>query len=129
MYKKLFLLIPLVLIFLSLFVCFAAVNASPPVERNTALQAKQDEITALIDAKDFDAAQAAINQMAADFAGNKLLARRIWEDANRYDKRGAFEYAKTLCARVVADEPTDSYASSYASLLFARLNLYHQISA
>lgn len=68
--------------------CFA------DVPRN--LHAVQKDILTLIDAGDYASAEAAVAQMAADFAGDKILARKLWEIANRYDKVEAYSYSRRL---------------------------------
>ena len=118
MYKKSLLTLA---VFLFVQVCFADVY--------TSIQDAQDKILSLIDAGDYSSAELAVDKMAADFAGNELLARRLWEDANRYDKVEAFEYAKALSAKVAVDYPTDTYAATYASLLLAKLRIYELIDA
>jgi tetratricopeptide (TPR) repeat protein len=86
------------------------------------LQLAKLKIYELVDAGDYKSAELAVNKMAADFAGNENLARRLWEVANRYDKAEAFEYAKALSTRIVADYPKDTYAK-YASLFLAKLRI------
>lgn len=102
---------------------------------NAALQSAKFEIYALIDAKNYESADSAVTQMATDFAGNKDLARRLYEIAHRYDKiatrydqRKAFDYSKALCERIVTNHPEHTY-TTYASLLLAKLRAYELIHA
>ncbi|MDD5011390.1 MAG: hypothetical protein PHQ00_04635 [Phycisphaerae bacterium] len=101
-------------------VCFAAPDKAVTVAR--------DRIIILIDAGKYDSAETAANKMASDFAGNDLLARRLWEVANRYDKNGAYDYSKRLCEQIAANYSKDVYAT-YAGLQLAKLRVFEQIDA
>lgn len=92
------------------------------------MEAAQKEIISLIDADDYATAQAAAAKMAVDFADDKILARRLWEVANRYDRVKAFDYSKKLCERIAAKYPQDTYAA-YARLQLAKLRVYELIEA
>jgi len=90
------------------------------------IKKSQTNIFSLIDSGNYAEAETATQKMAADFAGNEIIARRVWEIANRYDRMEAYKYAKTFSAQVAADYPNDKYAT-YANLLLAKLNAYELI--
>ena len=112
--------------FLVMLVCLFVQVCS--ADEYALIKTTQDEIFSQIDTGDYISAESATNKMAADFADNKIIARRVWEIANRYDKVEAYQYAKALSERVAADYPKDKYAS-YANLLLAKLNVYDLIDA
>jgi tetratricopeptide (TPR) repeat protein len=120
MYKNHLFISLVLLIFLFAPVCFA--------DTNPAGQAARNRIFSLIDTGNYKAAELATNKMISDFAGNEVLARRLWEVANRYDKVEAFEQAGALSTRIAVNYPKDTYAK-YASLLLAKLRIYEQIDA
>jgi predicted negative regulator of RcsB-dependent stress response len=117
---------PLFLTILALFVLiFAQVCLA---DADIAIKAARDKVILLIDAGNYSSAELAANKMAADFAGNEILPKRLWEVANRYDKVEAYDHSKKLCEQIAANYPKDVYAT-YAALQLAKLRIFEQIDA
>ena len=119
MYKK-----PHSFTFLALFVflfsqvCFADVPQT--------IQTTQSKILSLIDAGDFNGAQAAIEQMKANFAGNTELPKQLCRSAYKYEQVESLKQAKSLNAQIVTNFPGQD-AAKFAGLQLAKLNIYDSI--
>jgi TolA-binding protein len=73
------------------------------------LQLAELRVYELIDAGNYESADANVSATMKDFAGHKQLTRRLYEIADEYAKNEAWTYAKALYGRTAADYPKDKY--------------------
>jgi tetratricopeptide (TPR) repeat protein len=92
----------------------------------SSIQESRLAIFELIDANELEAAEAAVVQMEADFAGHEMLCEQLELIAERYDKAGQFPKARAIYEQIINNCPENEISAIRAD---ARLEKHEIFSA
>jgi tetratricopeptide (TPR) repeat protein len=117
---------------LSIITVFAAFAGCPQSaladSQEPNLEATFDAIIVQIDAGQYEAADAASQQMTVDFADANDLPHYLWQIANRLEKHKAYAYSKIAVQRVIDNFPND-HRAGFSRLYLARQHVFELIEA
>lgn len=92
-----------------------------PFVNKARLGISRAEAMSFVMTEKFDRAKKVVDKMAVDFVGSPDLPEAQYWIAERYERNGEFEGAKSLCERVIRDYPSSFWAEK-AKMSVARAN-------
>jgi hypothetical protein len=97
--------------------------------KRAAVQQKQIEICELIDANNYEAAEKAVSQMKADFAGYEILYGQLEDIGEVYDIAGRVESAQKLFREIIRNCPAESDVSVSVQARLKKYELFAVIES